>query len=77
MATLTMAEPNESMGRKKRESKTVLMRASERFAEQVKQAAGERGLTAAEFCEQFLQPCVEKAHRDYIKAESKRLTDKA
>lgn len=43
------------------------------FAEKLKQAAGERGMTAADFCDRFLSPCVEKAHRDYIKAESKKL----
>jgi hypothetical protein len=45
----------------------------EDFAEKVKQASGERGITAAEFGERFLTPCAERAHRDYINAESKRL----
>jgi hypothetical protein len=64
------------MGRKKGERKTVMVRIYERFAEQVKQAAGERGMTAADYCEVFLTPCVDKAHRDYIKAESKKLAGK-
>jgi hypothetical protein len=41
----------------------------------VLQAAGEWRLTAAEFCDRFLIPCVEKAHREYIKAESKKLSE--
>lgn len=61
------------MGRKKGERRTVMVRAYEQFAEKVKQASGERGMTAADFCEVFLTPCVDKAHRDYIKAESKKL----
>jgi hypothetical protein len=61
------------MGRKKGERKTVMIRAYEDFAERLKQAAGERGLTSADFLDLFLAPCVEKAHRDYIKAESKKL----
>ena len=66
-----------TMGRKKSERNTTMVRTYVEFADTLRQAAGERNLSAAEFCEQFLQPCVEKAHRDYIKAESKRLTDKA
>jgi hypothetical protein len=50
-----------------------MVRTYEDFAEKVKQAAGERGLTAAEFCDRFLTPCAERAHRDYIRAESKKL----
>jgi hypothetical protein len=73
---MTMAQTLESpptMGRKKGERKTVMIRVYEEFAETVKQASGERGLTAAEFSEVFLAPCVDKAHRDYINAESKKL----
>ena len=73
MATNTLREKPRTMGRKKGERKSVMIRAYEDFAERVKQASGERGLTAADFCEQFLTPCVDKAHRDYIKAESKKL----
>jgi len=61
------------MGRKKLERRTVMVRVYEEFAERVKQASGERGLTAAEFCEGFLSTCLDKAHRDYIRAESKKL----
>jgi hypothetical protein len=60
------------MGRKKGERRTVMIRTYKDFAELVLQAAGERRLTAAEFCDRFLTPCVEKAHRDYIKAESRK-----
>jgi hypothetical protein len=63
-----------TMGRKKGERRTVMVRTYEEFAEKVKQAAGERGMTAAEFCEVFLTPCADKAHRDYIRAESKKLS---
>ena len=73
LATDTRPEKSAAMGRKKGERKTVMVRAYDTFVEKVKQAAGERGLTAAEFCEQLLMPCVEKAHRDYIKAEARRL----
>lgn len=73
MATDTLLGSPRTMGRKKGERKTVMVRAYEEFADRVKQASGERGLTAAEFCDEFLTPCVDKAHRDYIKAEAKRL----
>jgi len=73
MTTDTLLESPRTMGRKKGERRSVMIRAYEEFAEKVKQASGERGLTAADFCERFLTPCVEKAHRDYIKAESKKL----
>lgn len=69
----TLPERARTMGRKKGERKTVMVRAYEEFAEKVRQASAERGLTAAEFCERFLTPCVDKAHRDYIRAESKKL----
>jgi hypothetical protein len=75
MATKTLPEPTEAMGRKKGERKTVMIRTYEDFAEMVLQAAGERRLTAAEFCDRFLTPCVQKAHRDYIRAESRKLTE--
>jgi hypothetical protein len=61
------------MARKKLEAKTVMVRTYEAFAEKVKQASGERKMSAAEFCEQFLTTCVDKAHRDYIQREAKRL----
>jgi hypothetical protein len=73
MAVETLLETPRTMGRKKGERKTVMVRAYDDFAERVKQAAGERGMTAAEFCDQFLIPCVDKAHRDYITAESRKL----
>ena len=71
--TLTPTRQVARMGRKKGERKTVMVRAYDKFAEKVKQASGERGLTAADFCDQFLTPCVEKAHRDYISREAKKL----
>jgi len=74
MATNTQMEAPRTMGRKKGERKTVMVRTYEGFAEKVKQAAGERGMTAAEFCDAHLSPCVERAHRDYIRAESKKLS---
>jgi hypothetical protein len=73
MATETLPEKTRTMGRKKGERKTVMVRAYDDFAEQAKQAAAERGLTVAEFLNRFVIPCVEKAHRDYIQAEAKRL----
>lgn len=67
----------DTMGRKKSEGdlapKGTMMRVSEAFAEKIKRASGERGLTATEFCDQFLTPCTDKAHREYIQAEAKRL----
>jgi hypothetical protein len=73
MAADTLVETPPGMGRKKGERKTVMLRAYEDFVEKVKQASGERGLTSADFLDRFLTPCVEKAHRDYIKAEAKKL----
>lgn len=73
MGSNATLEAPRAMGRKKGERKTVMIRAYEDFAEQVKRAAGERGLTAADFCERFLTPCVDKAHREYITAEAKKL----
>ena len=73
MTTSTQAESVHTMGRKKGERKTVMVRTYEGFADRVKKAAGERGLTAAEFCDRFLLPCVDRAHRDYIRSESKKL----
>lgn len=67
-------EATRAMGRKKAsDKKTVMIRVYEDFAETLTQAAGERRLTVAEFTAKFTSPCVEKAHRDYIAAESKRL----
>jgi hypothetical protein len=73
MASQLVLESPSEMGRKKSERKTVMIRAFEEFAEKVKQASAERGLSAAEFFEAILTPCVDKAHRDYIDAESRRL----
>lgn len=61
------------MGRKRGERRTVLARVYDDFLETVKQAAGERRLTVAEFLDLHALPCVRKAHADYIKAESKKL----
>jgi hypothetical protein len=74
MRTRTLLESPRTMGRKKSEQRTVMIRTTEGFAEMVKKAAGERGLTIAEFCDKFLTPCADRAHRDYIKAEAKRLS---
>jgi hypothetical protein len=73
MNTQVMTGCEQPMASKKADRKTVMVRAFEEFAEKLKQASGERGLTAAEFCEVHLTPCVDKAHRDYIQAEAKRL----
>lgn len=73
MAETSTAERPETMGRKKGEQQTVMVRAYKAFAEKVRQAAGERGMTSADFLDRFASACVEKAHRDYIKAESKKL----
>lgn len=54
--------------------KTVMVRVYEDTANAITQAAGERRMTAADFCETFLSPCVEKAHREYIRAESEKLS---
>jgi hypothetical protein len=62
------------MGRKKGERRTTLVRVYEEFAEKLTQAAGERRLSVAEFTEKFTTSCVDKAHRDYIRAESKRIS---
>jgi hypothetical protein len=75
MTTATVMETARTMGRKKGERKTVMVRTYDEFAERVKQAAGERGLTAADFCDRFLTPCVERAHREYIRAEAMKLAD--
>ena len=64
------------MGRKKGTRKTVMVRVYEETADLINQAAGERRLTAADFCEQYVIPCADKAHRDYIASESKRLGGK-
>lgn len=63
------------MGRKKGEQETTLMRANRDFVELVKRASGERNMTVAEFCHRFLLPCAEKAHRDWLHAELKRMED--
>lgn len=73
MAVTTVVEPRR-MGRKKGERRTVMVRTYEEFAERVKQASGERGMTAADFCDRFLMPCVEKAHRAYIQEEVRKLS---
>lgn len=39
----------------------------------LKQVAGEYGLSVPEFCDRFLLPCVERAHKEYIRAESKKI----
>ena len=66
-------ESSRKMGRKKGEKETVLMRVYKNEADEINQAASERRLTVADFVAGHLKSCVEKAHRDYIKAESKRL----
>lgn len=71
--TTETAEKTATMGRKKSDRKTVMLRAYEDFVERVNQAAGERRMTSADFLDSFVSPCVDKAHRDYIKAESKKL----
>jgi hypothetical protein len=76
MATTVLEVPRK-MGRKKGERQSTMVRVYKEFADKVKRASGERGMTAAEFCEQFLTPCAEKAHRDYIKAETKRIAGDA
>ncbi len=73
MGAITLTESPPAMGRKKNDRKTVMIRAYEEFTKKVSQASGERGLSAADFCEQFLTPCVEKIHRDYIEEESRKL----
>jgi hypothetical protein len=73
MAVSTLTRERRAMSRKKRERKTGMIRVYEDFVEMVLQAAGERRLTVADFCDQFLTPCLERAHRDYIKSESKKL----
>lgn len=68
---------NDTMGRKKSEGdpapKGTMMRVSESFAEKIKRASGERGLSATEFCDEFLTSCIDKAHKEYIQQEAKRL----
>jgi hypothetical protein len=61
------------MGRKKGNRKTVMIRAYEDFSEKLKQASAERGLTAAEFFDQFCTIIVDEAHRGYIMEESEKL----
>jgi hypothetical protein len=73
MAVSTLTKEPRGMGRKKRERKTGMIRVYDDFVAMVLQAAGERRLTAADFADQFLKPCLEKAHRDYIRVEAKRL----
>jgi hypothetical protein len=65
----------ETMGRKTVERTTVTIRTYADFSEIVQRTAGERRMTAASFGERFLTSCVERAHRDYIKSESKRLSE--
>ena len=73
MSLLATPKRSSQMGRKKGTRKTVMVRVYEETANLITQAAGERRLTAAEFCESFLTPCADKAHREYIKAEVERL----
>lgn len=61
------------MGRKKGQRETGMVRVYREFAEQAKQAAGERGLTIAEFCDRFLMAPVAKIHHEYIASEAKRI----
>lgn len=74
MPDIALQEVPRTMGRKKIERRTVMIRVYEEFAEKVKRASGERGMSAADLCEQLLTPCVERAHREYIKTESKKLS---
>jgi hypothetical protein len=74
MATRTLPEPSETMGRKKGERKSAMVRVYVEFHAALQQAAAERQITVAEFAEQFLTPCLERAHRDHIKSEYKRLS---
>ncbi len=73
MAAVTVLENPPKMGRKKGERKTVLIRVYEDSAETINQAASERRLTVADFLESHAMSCIEKAHRDYIRAEAKKL----
>jgi hypothetical protein len=73
MSTQVFREARPKMGRKKGSRKTVMLRVYEENAELILQFAGERRMTAADFLEKFLLPCGEKAHRDYIVSESKKL----
>jgi hypothetical protein len=73
MATQTLVEAPGKMGRKKGERKTVMIRIYDADAQTVNQAASERRMTVADFFGKHLVPCADKAHRDYIKAESKKL----
>jgi hypothetical protein len=75
MASEVALEQAPDMGRKKSERETTLVRTYKEFAERLKQASGERGITAAEFCERFLMPCMEKAHSDYINAEARKIAE--
>jgi hypothetical protein len=70
---LLKGQKSNAVGRKKSERKTTLTRLYETSAQKMKHAASERQLTVAEFFERLVEPCVEKAHRDYIKAESKKI----
>jgi hypothetical protein len=72
-AVQTRPESTRTMGRKKGTRKTVMLRVYEETAETVLQFAAERRLTAADFVEAYMLPCGEKAHRDYIEAESRKL----
>ena len=61
------------MGRKKANRKTVMIRAYEDFSAKLKQVSAERGLTAAEFCDQFFTIIIDESHRKYIEGESEKL----
>lgn len=61
------------MGRKKADRETKLIRVYGEFAQRVNLAATVRGMTVADFCETFLGPSLERAHREFIEAEAKKL----
>lgn len=73
MSTATLPDQVDPMARKKDERKTVMVRTYDDFAEKVKRGAGERGISAAEFCDRFLVPCVDRAHKEYITREAKKI----
>jgi hypothetical protein len=77
MATKTIAGIPNKMGRKKGERKTILIRVYMEDGERINQAASERRMTVADFFERFLIPCTDKAHREYIRDEAKRLEDES
>jgi uncharacterized protein (DUF1778 family) len=68
-----MSETSQKMGRKKGERKSVLIRVYEESAEAINQAASERRMTVADFVESKMLPCAEKAHREHIEEEYRKL----